>query len=350
MRKRVTIGVVLLLVVALVGAGLWWWRSQASSELVRAAALAPAETERLTWTDWGAVRAELDAEGLDAGSSPGELTEFLDAGYEEDLTSASVLLGSAAFLQAEFGFSPASLEWELLSQSVEGSVVLMRLPDGADLDGLRDGLEQLGYQRPTDDDGVWDGGEDLISQLDPNLTPQLQYLAVAEGEHLVLASDTADHLAAVVEGLGDEGVEDLDEVLRAAGDQPLSAVAYVGDHVCTTLAMSAADAADQAQAEDLLAAAGEVNPMTGYLMAELADGRIRVAMSFESDDQARTNADSRGALARGPAPGQGGSFADRFRVEEVSADGPVVTMDLDPVEGEYVLSDLSAGPVLFATC
>ena len=25
-------------------------------------------------------------------------------------------------------------------------------------------------------------------------------------------------------------------------------------------------------------------------------------------------------------------------------------MDLDPVEGEYVLSDLSSGPLLFATC
>ncbi|MCU1537546.1 MAG: hypothetical protein JWP82_1897, partial [Humibacillus sp.] len=41
---------------------------------------------------------------------------------------------------------------------------------------------------------------------------------------------------------------------------------------------------------------------------------------------------------------------DRFSVGPVTADGRFVTMDLKPVEGAYVLSDLSSGPVLFATC
>ena len=73
-------------------------------------------------------------------------------------------------------------------------------------------------------------------------------------------------------------------------------------------------------------------------------------MSFETEEQARTNADTRAELASGPAPGQGGEFADRFTLGEVSADGTVVTMDLEPVEGAFVLSELSSGPVLFATC
>ena len=64
----------------------------------------------------------------------------------------------------------------------------------------------------------------------------------------------------------------------------------------------------------LVEAAGEVNPMTGFAMAAQPGGDVRVAMSFENDDQARTNADSRAALASGPAPGQGGDFADRFRL------------------------------------
>ena len=34
----------------------------------------------------------------------------------------------------------------------------------------------------------------------------------------------------------------------------------------------------------------------------------------------------------------------------VVAQGAVVTMDLAPGEGEYLLSDLTSGPVLFATC
>ena len=34
----------------------------------------------------------------------------------------------------------------------------------------------------------------------------------------------------------------------------------------------------------------------------------------------------------------------------VSAEGTLLTMDLAPERGEYVLSDLTSGPVLFATC
>jgi hypothetical protein len=73
-------------------------------------------------------------------------------------------------------------------------------------------------------------------------------------------------------------------------------------------------------------------------------------MEFADADQARANADSRAVLASGPAVGQGGDFADRFTLDKARADGRVVTLDLDPLEGQYVLSDLSTGPVLFATC
>ena len=44
-------------------------------------------------------------------------------------------------------------------------------------------------------------------------------------------------------------------------------------------------------------------------------------MAFETDDHARTNADTRNTLDRGPAPGQGGDFGDRFAVKSVTADG-----------------------------
>ncbi len=54
--------------------------------------------------------------------------------------------------------------------------------------------------------------------------------------------------------------------------------------------------------------------------------------------------------AAGPAPGQGGSFPERFELGRVVATGQVLTMELTPVEGTFVVSDLSHGPVLFATC
>ena len=137
-------------------------------------------------------------------------------------------------------------------------------------------------------------------------------------------------------------------MVEAAGS-PLAAAIYGGDVVCGSLAMGNAGPADQAEARDLLAAAGEVNPLTGFAMAR-SSGGVRVAMSFDTEEQARANADSRARLASGPAPGQGGAFSDRFDLGRVSAQGEVVTMELDPVEGSYVLSDLSSGPVLFATC
>ena len=167
----------------------------------------------------------------------------------------------------------------------------------------------------------------------------------------MLASDTAGYLEQVDRRAGrrrrSHGARSTSS--RPTG-QPLSAAVFSSAYVCSQLAMSAADPNDQAQAEALLAEAGEVNPVTGFAMSMQPGGGIRVVLSFENDDQARTNADTRATLASGPAPGQGGDFSDRFTVDEVTADGSVVTMELDPVEGQYVLSDLSSGPVLFATC
>lgn len=347
MRARLAVITVLVVVAAVAVGGLVWWRSQPSSDLERAIRLAPVEAERVTWTDWADIRDELGSD-VGAGSSTGDLVDLLDEGYEADLTSTSALLSSATALHEEFGFSPASLEWELFSQSAEGAVVIMGLPEDTDLGELGDGFEALGYTRPVEDDGVWVGGTALLPGIAPQLTPELQYLAIDTDERLVLASDTEAYLAQVTSA-DDDGSAALADVVEASGD-PLSAVLYDSAYVCTQLAMSAADEADQAEAEALVDAAGEVNPITAFAMSVQPGGGIRVVLSFENDDQARANADSRSALARGPAPGQGGDFADRFTVDEVSAEGSIVTMDLDPVEGEYVLSDLSSGPVLFATC
>jgi hypothetical protein len=114
--------------------------------------------------------------------------------------------------------------------------------------------------------------------------------------------------------------------------------------------MAHAGAVDRAEGRRLLAAAGEVNPYTAVAMSVEPDGSVRFAFAFADDDQARTNADTRARLARGPAPGQGGSFTDRFRVDAATADGALVVLRVTPQAGASVLSDLSTGPVLFATC
>ena len=80
-----------------------------------------------------------------------------------------------------------------------------------------------------------------------------------------------------------------------------------------------------------------MNPLTAFALATQPGGDVLAALSFETEEQARTNADTRAELASGPAPGQGGDFSERFSLGEVVADGTVVTMDLKPVEGAFVL-------------
>lgn len=339
-----------LLVLALIVAGLLWWRSARLSDLQRATALAPPDAQRLTWTDWAAVRQKL---GVNVGSGSGtpQVESFLDKGFQADLTSTSALLQSATTLHEKYGFSPATLEWELLSQSDQGAVILMRTPDSFDFEALADRLESLGYDPPQSDTGVWEGGGDVLAEISPDLTPELSHVALDADRQLIVTSDRAgylDHAMDTVTGDAD-GLEGFDDILEATGE-PLSAAIYSGNIACQALAMSSADQADQDQAKELIEAAGEVNPVTAFSMSVQPGRDIRVVLGFENDDQAKVNADTRSVLARGPAPGQGGDFSDRFTVDRVTAEGSLVTLALDPVPGEYVLSDLSSGPVLFATC
>lgn len=344
MSRRSTIAVVGVVVAVLVAGaavvGVRWWQGRDRTTFEQATGFAPADAERLSWTDWSAVRAKVGSDDLD---------RLLDKGYDADLTSASALVESAPVLQARFGFSPATVDWELFSQAAGGAVVIMRLPDDADFDELGDTLESLGFTRPSDDDGVWQGGDTLLPSIG-TLTPELQYVALDADDGLVLTSDVGAYLEQVVDGLGDDALPDpMQDVVRASGE-PLSAAVYDGDYACSALAMGQADDDDQAEADRLVAAAGEVNPFRAFAMSAQPGGRVEVAMAFEDDDQAKTNADSRAVLAGGPAPGQGGDFTDRFAVDSATADGDLVTLDLTPTDGSYVLSDLSTGPVLFATC
>jgi hypothetical protein len=347
-RSVIAVVVALLLVVA--AAGYVWWRHADGTDFARAVAAAPAGTERISWTDWAAVRREVGGD-VDGRSSAQDVRDFLDRGFDEDLTSTSALVQSASVLQDSFGFSPASADWELFSQAGDGAVVALRMPDDIDLDGIGDRLEELGFPRPTESDGVWAGGPDLVSSISPDLTPELGYVVLLADEHLVLASDQAAYVQTAADAARDDAprVEGLSAVVDAVGS-PVSAAVYSGDYACGALAMAQADADDQAQAAELVAAAGTVDPYLAFAMARDGDGEVRVALEFANGDQARANADSRAALATGPAVGQGGEFADRFTLGKTTADGSLVTLDLSPEPGAAILGDLSTGPVLFATC
>ncbi len=138
-RRLIVLGVVLLLVVA--GAVAWVVTTRGDDDdagrLATAVAMAPKDSARLGWTDWSGVRKELDFD-LTAASSTRDVQGFLDEGFNADLTSTSALVASAPVLQEQYGFSPATVDWELFAQSEEGAIVLIGLPDSIDLDQLED--------------------------------------------------------------------------------------------------------------------------------------------------------------------------------------------------------------------
>ncbi len=355
-RRRVIVaGAAVVVVVLLAGAvyaGVRWWLDSQRTELERAMAMAPDDAQRLSWTDWAGVR---DALGLNLGDDPSssDVTDLVDRGFEADLTSTSALADSAQVMQVELGFSPATVDWELFTQSEAGAAITLGLPESADFDGLADQLDRLGYAEPESETGVWEANPDLLAQIG-HLTPELTFLALDADARMIIGSDTLPGAEAAVEAAAEqeEPGGGLGEVVSSTADErePLSGAFYTGDQVCGALSMGQADSVDQDQAAELVDAAGEINPLTGFAMTQEPDGDLRVAMAFETEEQARTNADTRAVLAAGPAPGQGGDFTDRFELGPVTAEGLVVTMELNPNEGNYVLSDLSNGPVLFATC
>jgi hypothetical protein len=355
-RKRLTTVVIVVVVVAvLAGAavvGLRWWRESQPTELGRAMAMAPADAQRLSWTDWAGVRKELDV-SLSADASSSDVTELVDEGFEADLTSTSALVESAPVMHVQLGFSPATVDWELFTQSETAAAVTLGLPDSADFDRIADHLGRLGYVEPSSKTGIWEASPDVLAEIGA-VTPELSFIALDADDSAIVASDTIEGAQDAVDAAteDEEPAGGLGEVVDSLAEEgePLSAAFYTGDQVCAALSMGQADSTDQDQAAELLAAAGEINPLTGFAMTREPGGDVRVAMAFETEEQARTNADTRAILAAGPAPGQGGDFADRFTLGDVIAEGLVVTMELTPTEGTYVLSDLSNGPLLFATC
>lgn len=346
-RRWFVVGAVLVAVVAAL-AVVRVVRDDDHSRLETALELMPESSQRFSWTDWSAVRDEVGAD-LSVDSSGADVDAFLLDAYDRDLSSTTALDDSATTTQDELGFSPGTIDWELFAQGEDGALVAMGLPDGFDYDRLRDHFRDAGFDEPKDADGVWFAGADRLEELSGPVTPELGALAIDEDAHVLYGSDDRGYLqdrAEIARGDRDDAVARA----AAAVGTTLGAVVYTGDHACGELAMSQADPAERTRAAELIADAGGVHPLTAFAMAAEPGGDVRVALVLDSDDQARADADSRSRLAAGPAPGQGGTFPERFELGKVTADGTVVTMELAPVDDSPVLSDLTIGPVLFAAC
>lgn len=359
-RRTLVVAAVLLVVVAAVVTVVVLQRDEPATRLAAAMELAPDDAVRYGWTDWSAVRERVGADTDEAADEAGEeaVRELLDAAFDADLTPMSALVSSAPTMASEYGVSPATLDWELFTQSEAGAAVLMGLPDELSLDDLRAQLVALGYTQPDEPDGVWEGGPDLLTGIG-SLTPELAYLSLDAENGVLAASDEASTLSDLPShrrGDTDTGATDapdgsaggIDEVVRGLGDVDVAAV-YAGSYACGALAMTQADDAARSEAAGLVERAGDVHAYDAYGVG-LEAGRGRVAMAFESEEYARADADSRADLAVGAAPGQGVGYPDLFETGEVRAEDRLLTIDVVPTEDAFVLSELASGPVLLATC
>jgi hypothetical protein len=342
---------VALVVIALAFAGLKLWDRAHRTPLREAVDAVPRDALRVSFTDWEAVRKQLDVHGT--GTAAAE--RLGSRGYDSDLSSVSSIDESTAALQKHFGFSPLTIQWEAYAQSKAGSAMVVRMPGGFDFGHVRDHLADLGFKKPKNENGVWNGGVDLVASIDPTITPELQYVVVLAGKHLIVTSDTAQYAkTATAAALGKQpSLGDVGSVrtVVAKTGKPAAAMVWSRDFVCTDLAMSQADPDSQQQAQAAIAAAGKTSPLTGMSMALSADRRLSVVQLFESSAQAKENLGARAKLAVGPAIGLGGSFGDDMKLTSSRTDGNAVLLGWKPKEKTgFLLSAYDDGPIIFATC
>ncbi len=357
MHTRVVAAGAALLVLAVVAGVVTWRLLSGTSTYEQALDVLPRSTLRTTYTDWRDVREQAHGTRLSAGSPASAVRSFLGRAYDLDLTSGSGVTDSTRALARLYGFSPLDAQWEALGQSRQGQVDVMRLDDGVDLGGVERALRRLGYDAPpkgSGTGGTWVGTPDLVARLGTALTPLQQNFVVLPDEHLVLMSDSAAYAseaASVARGSG-RSLRDDAGVAALAGHvgDPAAAVQWTSTFACEDLTMGSASEEDQQAGKRLVSRAGGITPLEGLVMAQQPDRSVVVAMHFETSDQASADLQPRVDLASGDAPGQGGSFTDRFRVTSGEADGHDVVLGLRLRHGQSVLSDLSTGPVLFATC
>lgn len=348
-RRLLLIGLALALVggFAFLGHAAWqrWHRSDFQSALH----VVPKDAKRVAFTDWRRVRKTLKVE-------PGQdVTTWVERGYDRDLFAGSSMDEAAAAMQEHFGFSPATINWEVFAQSREGAAMVVELPGDADFDALADKLRRAGFTEPAKADQVWRGGADLIPTLDPTLTPEVQFIALLRDQRMVVTSDTREYAATAAEVVrGDAASLQDDDAASALVGQvgdPHTAILWAGDFACEDLSMAAADDDAQQLAEQAIASAGGISPVTGLVMA-LGAGRLTVAAQFPDSGQAVSNLTARARLAVGPAIGRdSGNFSDDLELESSRTHDATMLLQFRPRHPDaFPLSRLYDGPLVFAGC
>ena len=226
-------------------------------------------------------------------------------------------------LQENFGFSPATAQWEAFAQGRQGATMVLKVASGADFDVLADNLRSAGYDEAEGGRRCLGGRRRPGGRDRPDDHPGAAVRRAARGpgprghqrqrrlrrrRRREVASGDANSFASV------DGVAEMADRL---GD-PANAMVWGKDFACDDLAMSRADEDDQAAGRDeLVQEAGGVTPLAGLAMAMEPNRTLRVVAHFEDAERAEKNLRPRAQLAVGEAVGRGGSFADDFELTVV---------------------------------
>ena len=179
------------------------------------------------------------------------MEKLVTRAYDADVGAVSSIGEPAVALQSNFGFSPAS------GRPTPGAVAARRCCSSCPVPTAtrrpRTGAGR-GYRQPAQTDGVWRGGIDLVSQIDPTIRPELQYVVLLADQRLLASSATSSYAAVAGKAArGDAATlgSSVSELTGAPGS-PANAMIWARDFACEDLAMSSAD--DDAQAESESAA------------------------------------------------------------------------------------------------
>jgi hypothetical protein len=345
-------GVLVLLAVA---GGLFASRvRQHDSRIEAALKTLPNQTLVASFTDWEAIRAQIDPH-VSSSSKPVERADFFEQVYDRDFSTTSVLGVFDEDMATSYGWTVLDSEWEMYGQSRVGAVEVLRMPDDFDFAAAERALTRLGYGA-ADKDGVRVADEETLAAIAPNLTPQLTAVVLLPDDGVIVTSDASSYADVTVDTIDGErdSVDDQNGVAAMAaalGDSSVTAQMDVGDYGCVAAGFGQADPAQQRLARQRTASVGGVSATHGLTLSIDERRDLSVVMSFASGDEARDDQAARLALARGAAPDQGGTFDERFRVVRADVEGQNLVMVLRPRSKDtQLLRDLGHGGLLFASC
>lgn len=355
LAARTVIVPILAIAVAL-GVGSWasgsWGSGRGSdgrSSLNAAFDALPAGTLVAGFTDWTAIRRELD---VPEGSGRVAREELAAASLKE-LSARSVLGGSIAAMHDVYGWSAADLDWEAYGQSRSGAAMVAKLTGSASIDQIERRLTKLGYAR---DGEVWTLDAEGAATVGADLASTLGKLSFVPAKRLVVAADRPAYVPDVLATIRGRDASLLS--VRPAIDLASSltgsvtAVLQAGAFGCRATSLADLGPAVQAQASAALVRAGDLEQptFTGRGLDGGSKGAtISFVSAFASPAQAARQTAVRKALATGPFIGRSGQIQDTLELKEATTRSNVAKLDFttDPSRSAYMSGE---GPLLFASC